>query len=150
MKISIEVGGLVSGGRSRARAMVVQQKTGRPLQFKVYGTGAERACSPWLTLRGGALDDYVFLSRTDHADHLGTRQYARLVDEWVAAIGPHCEDYGTHSLLRTKASVIYKATGNLRVVQVLFDHTRSKVQFAISAWMSRTHSNSPKVQRSSA
>jgi integrase len=78
----------------------------------------------WLEHRGGALDDYVFPSRTDHADHLSTRQYARLVDEWVAGIGLHCEDYGTHSLRRTKASIIYKATGNLRAVQILLGHTK--------------------------
>ena len=78
----------------------------------------------WLEHRGGALDDYVFPSRSDHADHLSTRQYARLVDEWVAGIGLHCEDYGTHSLRRTKASIICKATGNLRAVQILLGHTK--------------------------
>jgi site-specific recombinase XerC len=55
---------------------------------------------------------------------LGTRQYARLVDEWVTAIGLRREDYGTHSLRRTKASIIYKATGNLRAVQLLLGHTK--------------------------
>jgi integrase len=53
-----------------------------------------------------------------------TRQYARLVDEWVSAIGPRREEYGTHSLRRTKASIIYKATGNLRAVQILLGHTK--------------------------
>jgi site-specific recombinase XerD len=53
------------------------------------------------------------------ADHLSTRQYARLVDEWVTAIGLRREDYGTHSLRRTKAAITYKATGNLRTVQIL-------------------------------
>ena len=65
------------------------------------------------------LDDYAFPSRIDHTAHLSTRQYARLVDEWVIGIGLRQEDYGTHSLRRTKASIIYKATGNLRAVQIL-------------------------------
>jgi integrase len=70
------------------------------------------------------LDDYAFPSRTDHARHMSTRQYARLVEEWVTAIGLRREDYGTHSLRRTKASIIYKATGNLRAVQLLLGHTK--------------------------
>jgi integrase len=70
------------------------------------------------------LADYVFPSRVDHADQLSTRQYARLVDEWVVGIGLRREEYGTHSLRRTKASIIYKATGNLRAVQILLGHTK--------------------------
>lgn len=50
---------------------------------------------------------YAFPSRLDQADHIGTRQFARLVDEWVTAAGLRREDYGTHSLRRTKASIIY-------------------------------------------
>jgi integrase len=121
--VKIRVGDLVSGGRIRTRAMVVQQKTGRPVQFELLEP-ARTSMLAWLEHRGGALDDYVFPSRTDYADHLSTRQYARLVDEWVAGIGLHCEDYGTHSLRRTKASIIYKATGNLRAVQILLGHTK--------------------------
>ena len=78
----------------------------------------------WLERRDGTLTDYVFPSRIDHADHLSTRQYARLVDEWVVGVGLHKEEYGTHSLRRTKASIIYKATGNLRAVQILLGHTK--------------------------
>jgi hypothetical protein len=63
-------------------------------------------------------------SRIDPADHISTRQYARLVDEWATGIGLRREDYGTHSLRRTKASIIYKQTGNLRAVQILFGHTK--------------------------
>ena len=74
--------------------------------------------------RGGTLTDYVFPSRIDHADHLSTRQYARLVDEWVVGVGLRKEEYGTHSLRRTKAAIIYKATGNLRAVQILLGHTK--------------------------
>ena len=78
----------------------------------------------WLERRGGTIDDYAFPSRVDRTDHLSTRQYARLVDEWVTAIGLRSEDYGTHSLRRTKAAMIYKATGNLRAIQILLGHTK--------------------------
>jgi site-specific recombinase XerD len=68
--------------------------------------------------------EFVFPSRVDLADHMGTRQFARLVDECVTAIGLRKADYGTHSLLRTKASIIYKQTGNLRAVQILLGQTK--------------------------
>lgn len=55
---------------------------------------------------------------------MSTRQYARLVDEWVTAVGLRREDYGTHSMRRTKAAMIYRATGNLRAVQILLGHTK--------------------------
>ena len=61
---------------------------------------------------------------SDHADHLSTRQFARLVDEWLTGVGLRREDRGTDSLQRTQASIIYKATGNQRAVQILLGHTR--------------------------
>ncbi|TIN74147.1 MAG: integrase [Mesorhizobium sp.] len=107
----------------RTRAMVVQQKTGRPVQFELMAD-ARTSLLAWLERRGGTVDDFAFPSRVDHAGHLSTRQYARLVDEWVSVIGLRREDYGTHSLRRTEASIIYKATGNLRAIQILLGHTK--------------------------
>jgi integrase len=121
--VKLRIGELVSGGQVRSRAVVVQQKTGRPVQFELLEP-ARTSLSVWLGCRGGALDNFVFPSRTDHAAHISTRQYARLVHEWVTGIGLRREDYGTHSLRRTKASLIYKRTGNLRAVQILLGHTK--------------------------
>jgi integrase len=121
--VKIKVGDLVIGNQIRSRAIVVQQKTGRPVQFELLEP-ARASLLAWLERRGGTTDDFVFPSRLDHADHIGTRQYARLVDEWVTAIGLRKEEYGTHSLRRTKASIIYKQTGNLRAVQILLGHTK--------------------------
>ena len=73
----------------------------------------------WLNRRGGSLDDFIISSRVNYMGHLSTRQYARLVDEWVGAVGLNTREYGTHSMRRTNASLIYKATGNLRAVQIL-------------------------------
>lgn len=53
---------------------------------------------------------------------MSTRQYARLVDEWVTAIGLRKAEYGTHSLRRTKAAMIYRATGNIRAIQILLGY----------------------------
>jgi integrase len=121
--VKIRIGDLVSGGAVRSRALVIQQKTGRPVQFELMDT-TRASLLAWLERRGGSVDDFAFPSRTNHSNHLSTRQYARLVDEWVTAIGLRAEDYGTHSLRRTKASIIYKATGNLRAVQILLGHTK--------------------------
>jgi len=121
--VKIKIGEIVSGGQVRSRATVIQQKTGRPVRFEILEP-ARTSILAWLECRGGTLDDFVFPSRIDHADHISTRQYARLVDEWVTGIGLRPEDYGTHSLRRTKASIIYKQTGNLRAVQILLGHTK--------------------------
>ena len=121
--VGLKIGDLVSGGHVRSRAIVMQQKTGRPVQFELL-TDARTSLLAWLERRGGTLADYVFPSRIAHTDHLSTRQYARLVDEWVTGIGLQREDYGTHSLRRTNASIIYKATGNLRAVQILLGHSK--------------------------
>jgi site-specific recombinase XerC len=121
--VTIRNGDLVAGGRIRNRAMVIQRKTKRPVQFELLEP-ARSSILTWLERRGGSLQDFAFPSRIDHTGHLSTRQYARLVDEWVAAIGLRREDYGTHSLRRTKAAIIYKQTGNLRAVQILLGHTK--------------------------
>ena len=70
------------------------------------------------------MNDFVFPSRNDHMEHMSTRQYARLVREWFTGIGIQAEDYGTHSLRRTKASIIYEATGKLRAVRILLGHAK--------------------------
>lgn len=121
--VKIKIGDLVAGHEIRTRAIVVQQKTGRPVQFELTGD-VRASLLAWLERRGGTVDDYAFPSRVNHAHHMSTRQYARLVDEWVTAIGLRRAEYGTHSLRRTKASMIYKATGNLRAIQILLGHTK--------------------------
>jgi site-specific recombinase XerC len=104
--------------------MVIQQKTGRQVQFEIT-SDVRASLLAWLERRGGAINDFAFPSRDGHSDHLSSRQYACLVDEWVSAIGLCHEDHGTHSLRRTKAAIISKkATGNLRAIQILLGHTK--------------------------
>lgn len=114
---------MVAGPEIRTRAIVVQQKTGRPVQFEIT-SDVRASLLAWLERRGGTVEDYAFPSRIDHANHMSTRQYARLVDEWVTAIGLRPEEYCAHSLRRTKASMIYKATGNIRAIQILLGHSK--------------------------
>ena len=123
--VALKIGDLVSGCEIRERASVVQRKTGRPVQFEI-ASDARGSLLAWLERRGGSVEDYVFPSRIDESRHLSTRQYARLVDEWVEAIGFRVSEYGTHSLRRTKASIIYEATGNLRAIQILLGHSKNE------------------------
>mgnify|MGYP001204576608 CR=1 FL=1 len=121
--VKIKIGDVVAGAEIRNRATVIQQKTNRPVQFEL--TADVRATLlAWIERRGGSTGDYLFPSRVDYAGHMGTRQYARLVDEWVTAIGLRKAEYGTHSLRRTKAAMIYRATGNIRAIQILLGHTK--------------------------
>ncbi len=121
--VKVRIGEIAAGGRIRDRAMIVQQKTKRPVQFELVEP-ARQTLLAWLERRGGTLNDYVFPSRNDYTGHMSTRQNAHLVREWVSGIGLQAEEYGTHSLRRTKASIIYKATGNLRAVQILLGHAK--------------------------
>ena len=66
-------------------------------------------------LRGG---------RRDPGSPLTTRQYSRLLSEWVAGIGLDPSLFGTHSIRRIKATLIYRRTGNLRAVQLMLGHTK--------------------------
>jgi site-specific recombinase XerC len=120
--VKIRIGDLISGGSLRNRATVIQQKTRMPVQFEIMAE-ARKSLTAWLGRRGGTIRDFVFPSRIDYLGHLSTRQYARLVDEWVSTVGLDSHEYGTHSMRRTKAALIYKATGNLRAVQILLGHT---------------------------
>ncbi|MGB5707044.1 MAG: tyrosine-type recombinase/integrase [Arenicellales bacterium] len=114
----------ISHGNSIAkRAMVMQQKTGHPVQFEITQQ-TRQAVSKWITHANIAENDHLFKSRFKQSPHISTRQYARIVAAWVREIGLNPADYGTHSLRRTKASLIYKRTKNLRAVQLLLGHTK--------------------------
>lgn len=121
--VQLRIGQLVINAAARQRATIVQQKTGKPVQFELTEQTRESLIA-WLTHRRGGLQDFVFPSRVDGSEHISTRQYARLVGNWVEGIGLGRSAYGTHSLRRTKVALIYKRTGNLRAVQILLGHTK--------------------------
>jgi integrase len=103
--------------------MVMQQKTGQPVQFEITEQTRE-SISSWINHAELMSDEYLFSSRNRSSNHISTRQYARLVDNWVRDIGLDPAEYGTHSMRRTKASLIYRRTKNLRAVQILLGHTK--------------------------
>lgn len=114
---------LVHGERIAARAIVMQQKTQRPVQFEITEQTRE-SLGAWIRQRGLRGDDFLFPSRLRRSPHLSTRQYARIVRHWVGEIGLDPTAYGTHTLRRTKASLIYRRTKNLRAVQLLLGHSK--------------------------
>ena len=121
--VGLKIGEVVVNATARHRATTIQKKTGRPVRFELTEQ-TRGSLLAWLVHRGGSPDDYVFPSRARTGKHLSTRQYARLVGDWVEAVGLGRSAYGTHSLRRTKVALIYKRTGNLRAVQILLGHTK--------------------------
>ena len=100
-----------------------EQKTSRPVRFEITQPTRD-AVSDWIKTAKLGQDDCLFPSRIHESFHIGTRQYARIVDSWVSEIGLNPSEYGTHAMRRTKASLIYRRTKNLRAVQLLLGHTK--------------------------
>ena len=121
--VSLRLSDIVAGGAVRSRAIVIQQKTGRPVQFEITEQ-TRRSLVDWIRIRRGEADGWLFPSRMFRGAHLSTRQYIRLVKGWVTIIGLEPAAYGTHSLRRTKVAMLYRKTGNLRACQLLLGHTK--------------------------
>jgi len=111
------------GGEIRSRAKIVHSKTGNPVQFEITKCTRE-AVDEWCSFKGLQSHEWLFPSRKNRDRHLTTRQYARLVDHWIASIDLPRSSYATHSMRRTKSTLIYRKTGNLRAVQLLLGHTK--------------------------
>ena len=121
--LKLKVQDILMGSNIAKRAIVLQQKTQQPVQFEITEQTRE-AVSKWIAHEKIRNEDFLFKSRVRQSLHLSTRQYARIVESWVSAIGLNPEDYGTHTLRRTKASHIYRRTKNIRAVQILLGHTK--------------------------
>jgi len=121
--VKLRVRDVSHGDRLAARTIVMQQKTQRPVQFEITEQTRD-ALAAWIRCAGLRSEDFLFPSRVHESPHLSTRQYARIVDRWVQDIGLDPATYGTHTMRRTKASLIYRRTKNLRAVQLLLGHTK--------------------------
>ena len=121
--VKLRVMDVAHGGEIQTRAMVMQQKTHNPVQFEITEQTRE-SVGHWIRQANISGSDYLFKSRFKESNHLSTRQYARIVEDWVKQIGLDPSAYGTHSMRRTKATLIYRRTRNLRAVQLLLGHTK--------------------------
>lgn len=121
--VGLRVFDIAQGKTILPRAMVMQRKTHRPVQFEITEQTRQSVAS-WIEKAHLCSDQYLFPSRVGKSPHLSTRQYARVVTSWVESIGLEAAAYGTHTLRRTKATLIYRRTKNLRAVQLLLGHTK--------------------------
>jgi integrase len=120
--VAVRVDDVAPNGYTLDRATVRQKKTGRPVRFELTDQ-ARQAIDEHLRNTCRQPGEFLFAGRGGQHG-LTARQYARLVGHWIASIGLHPLKFGTHSLRRTKATLIYRRTGNLRAVQLLLGHTK--------------------------
>ena len=121
--VALRVEDIAPNSYAVPRATVRQKKTGRPVRFELT-EHTRQAVDAYLKAAGKKPGEFLFTGRRRPGESMTTRQYARLVSEWIAGIGLDPHVFGTHSLRRTKATVIYRRTGNLRAVQLLLGHTK--------------------------
>lgn len=116
--VALKVSDVMRSGDILTRTSVVQQKTGTPVMFEIIAYTRE-SLRKWIAYAKLNATDYLFPSRKHTVPHLGTRAYDRLVHKWVSSIGLDSSLYGTHSMRRTKVSILYKRDKNLRAIQLL-------------------------------
>jgi len=120
--VAVKIDDVAPSGYAGDRASVRQKKTGRPVRFELTEP-TRQAIDDYIKLAGKKPGEFLFTGRR-LGQCMTTRQYARLLSEWLTSVGLDPHLYGTHSLRRTKATLIYRRTGNLRAVQLLLGHTK--------------------------
>jgi len=121
--LSFKVSDIAQGRSIMHRAIVMQRKTHRPVQFEVTDM-IRQSLLAWIEQAKLSNNAFLFPSRVTRLPHLSTRQYARIVRWCVTSIGFDFAAYGTHNMCRTKATLIYRRTKNRRAVQLLLGHTK--------------------------
>jgi len=121
--LNIRVSDVARNGQVHSRATVSQQKTRRPVRFEITKR-TRKSIEQWIEAARLETSCYLFPSRQHASPHLSTRQYSRIVESWVRGVGLDSKAYGTHSMRRTKATLIYRRTKNLRAVQLLLGHSK--------------------------
>src|SRR5262245_30893102 len=121
--VALKVEDIAPNSYSVDRATVRQKKTGLPVKFELTEQ-TRQSVDDYLRATRKQPGEFLFTGRRHPAQSMTTRQYARLVSDWIASIGLDPKLFGTHSLRRTKATLIYRRTGNLRAVQLLLGHTK--------------------------
>jgi len=121
--VTLRINDVAQSNRVSSRAIIMQQKTHRPVQFEITEQ-TRNSLEAWISQAKLKSDQYLFPSRIHNSPHLSTRQYACIVEHWVMSIGLNPAAYGTHTMRRTKATLVYRRTKNLRAVQLLLGHSK--------------------------
>jgi len=120
--LSLCVSDVASGKEAKSRAIIRQKKTKRPVRFEITAR-MRKSLEDWIAATNLTENAYLFPNRLRNSLHLSLRHYTRVVESWVSSIGLDPTAYGTHSMRRTKATLIYRRTKNLRAVQLLLGHS---------------------------
>lgn len=121
--VGMKVVDVMAFGQIKERASVLQSKTQKLVRFEIT-EGTRKAVARWMEDPIMVGSEYLWPGRFHERLHISTRQYARIVREWVTSIGLEATAYGRHSMRRTKVTQIYKKTGNLRAVQLRLGYTK--------------------------
>jgi hypothetical protein len=121
--VQLRVRDIAKGRRILSRTTIAQLQSERAIQFEITDETRDSVAA-WIAHEKLKSDKYLFPSRLSESPHLSTRQYARLVSSWVRSIGLDPGAYGTESLRRTKAALIYRRTRSLLAAQLFLGHTR--------------------------
>ena len=121
--VCLKVADVFAAGRVKERASIIQSKTQKPVRFEITEE-TRKSLLRWIGKPSMMGSEHLWPGRFHDRLHISTRQYARLVRDWVKSIGLEPSAYGTHSMRRTKVAQLYKKTGNLRAVQLLLGHTK--------------------------
>lgn len=121
--VELHVRDITQGNQISSRAIIMQRKTHRPVQFEITEQTRD-AVAAWISKAQLKPEQFLFPSRIHESPHISTRQYAKIVEQWVTSVGLDRTAYGTHTMRRTKATLIYRRTKNIRAVQLLLGHTK--------------------------
>lgn len=121
--VKLKVTDVYTSGAIKERASILQSKTQTPVRFEIT-EGTRKSLMDWIGNPMMSGHNFLWPGRFHDRPHISTRQYARMLKDWVNSIGLEPSAYGTHSMRRTKVAQIYKKTGNLRAVQLLLGHTK--------------------------
>jgi integrase len=142
--IGLRVHDVVQGGRVAPRAIVTQKKTPGPVQFEITEQTRD-AVAAWIAPAHLKSEQFLFSSRVSASAPL---IYPAILPDrwgWAESIGLDPAAYDTHSLRRTKPTLIYRRTKNLRAVQLLLGHT--KLDYLPPRTMSRWPRSGPAAAR---
>lgn len=110
--IKLKVRDIAHGSTIQSRAILIQQKTQKPVQFELTQK-TRTSLVEWINFKKLKNTDFLFESRVKKNYPLTTRQYTRIVKNWINSIALDPTAYSTHTMRRTKVSLIYKRTKNL-------------------------------------
>lgn len=121
--LDLRVSDVATGGRVFEQATIVQRKTEVPVTFEIT-SATKLAVQAWISEAGLGHDDYLWTSRNRHSKRLSMSQYTRIIKQFAKVVGADPVGFATHSIRRTKVTLIYRQTQNLRACQLLLGHKK--------------------------